>query len=125
MTDTVATFLDPDGSGAHELAAFGEAVAQERSMTETMRWAASEIDCGGNDVEHARQVALVAREVIHRGCVFILGALAASGGARPVCLDGAQSRRSADLYAYLSQHHGGRDAAALGKAALGLRNAAK
>lgn len=118
LIDTVASYLDPGGSGAHELAAFGEAVAQQRSMTETMRWAASEIDGVQNDVEHARRVALVAREVVHRGCGSILAAVAAAGGARPICMDAAQSRRSADLYAYLSQHHGGRDAAALGKASL-------
>jgi hypothetical protein len=90
-------------------------VARCRSMSEMLRWAATEIDDADADVDRARRTARMARDVVHDGCMAILAAAAAAGGARPICLDEAQSRRSADLYAYLAQHHGGRDAAGLGQ----------
>jgi hypothetical protein len=114
LLETVGRHLEAGSAGDHELAAYGAAMARSRSMTETLRWAATEIDAGGDDVDRARRTALTVREVVHDGCRAILAAAAAAGGARPICLDVSQSQRSADLYAYLAQHHGGRDAAALG-----------
>jgi alkylation response protein AidB-like acyl-CoA dehydrogenase len=115
LLDTVGQYLSERDGGDHELAAYGSAVARCRSMAETLRWAASQIDDDDVDIDRARRTARVARDVVHDGCLAILAAAAAAGGARPICLDAAQSRRSADLYAYLAQHHGGRDAAGLGR----------
>jgi alkylation response protein AidB-like acyl-CoA dehydrogenase len=114
LLETVGRSLQAGSAGDHELAAYGVAMARSRSMTETLRWAATEIDTGGDDVDRARRTALTVREVVHDACTTILASAAAAGGARPICLDVSQSQRSADLYAYLAQHHGGRDAAALG-----------
>jgi alkylation response protein AidB-like acyl-CoA dehydrogenase len=100
--------------GDHASAAFGSASARVVSMRETLRWTAGVID-GPADVPAARRAARTAREVLHDGAVAVLAAAAAAGGARPICLDRAQSQRSADLYAYLAQHHVGPDAAALGR----------
>jgi alkylation response protein AidB-like acyl-CoA dehydrogenase len=116
LIDTVGRHLANRSGGDHELAAYGSAAARCHSMRETLRWAAAEIDNGGDDMDRARRTALVTRDVVHDGCTAILAAAAAAGGARPICLDAVQSRRSADLYVYLAQHHGGRDAAALGRA---------
>jgi hypothetical protein len=113
LLDAVALYLRAGSGGEHELAAYGSAMARGRAIAETLRWAASEIDAEGVDIARARRTALTAREVVHDGCTAILAASAAAGGARPICLDASQSRRSADLYAYLAQHHGGRDAATL------------
>ena len=115
LLDTVGRHLGQGSPGDHELAAYGVAMARNRAMTETLRWAAAQIDEGHGGTAGARRTAMVAREVVHDGATMILTAAAAAGGARPICLDGAQSRRSADLYAYLAEHHGGRDAAALGQ----------
>jgi hypothetical protein len=76
------------------------------------------IDGGPVDLAAARHAARIAREVVHDGAVAVLAGAAAAGGARPICLDRTQSRRSADLYAYLAQHHVGPDAAALGRGLL-------
>jgi alkylation response protein AidB-like acyl-CoA dehydrogenase len=114
LVDHLCTSLAGRSIGDHEAAALGTAVARCRSMAETLRWAAEAIDAG-RDTDTARYVAQVTREVVHDGAVAVLVGCAAAGGARPICLDGVQSRRSADLYAYLAQHHVGRDAAALGR----------
>jgi alkylation response protein AidB-like acyl-CoA dehydrogenase len=119
LLDTVGRYLQDRAAPETELAAFGAASARYRSISETLRWAASEIDEGRGQLERARRAALVVREVVHDGCVTILALAAAAGGARPICLDAVQSRRSADLYAYLAQHHGGRDAVALGRELVG------
>jgi alkylation response protein AidB-like acyl-CoA dehydrogenase len=118
LLETVGDYLDPELSGDVELAAYGSALARHRAMTETLRWAASQIDEEAANVDRVQRAARVAREVVHVGCMAILEAAAAAGGARPICLDADQSRRSADLYAYLAQHHGGRDAASMGRAFL-------
>jgi len=115
LLETVGRHLEAGSPGEHELAAYGSAMARNRAMTETLRWAASEIDAGSTDIDRARRAARMTREVVHDGATTILAAAAAAGGARPICLDGSQSRRSADLYAYLAQHHVGRDAAALAR----------
>jgi hypothetical protein len=63
-------------------------------------------------------LALEVRHVIESGCTEILERVGRAGGARPVSLDGQQSRRAADLYVYLRQHHGERDLAELGRLSL-------
>ena len=102
--------------GDAELADLGAGWASVEAAGAILRQAAGQIDAQDHhDTEGARRTALIARQAVHHACVDVLAAAAAAGGARPVCLDADQSRRSADLYAYLAQHHRGRDAAALGR----------
>jgi hypothetical protein len=57
------------------------------------------------------------RQAVHEHSLDVLARVASAGGARPLCLDEQQSRRAADLFIYLSQHHRGPDAATLGQLA--------
>ncbi|MBO0692639.1 MAG: acyl-CoA dehydrogenase [Acidimicrobiaceae bacterium] len=120
LVETLGLALRHGHPDDHQLAAFGTAVCRIRGMQEGLRWAAGRIDERPDDLGEARRVACIVREIVHDGCSDVLGRAASAGGARPICLDPAQSRRSADLYAYLAQHHGGRDAAAVGRELLDL-----
>jgi alkylation response protein AidB-like acyl-CoA dehydrogenase len=101
------------------LAELGRAVAHVGSMRALLHAAAGEIDADPLDLAgRGRSRALVVRDAVRHGATEVLGHVAAAGGARPLCLDRAQSQRAADLYAYLAQHHGPQDAAALGRAAV-------
>jgi hypothetical protein len=64
---------------------------------------------------------LVARQVVHDSATDILARVASAGGARPLCHNETESRRAADLYVYLAQHHGGADAAVLGRIMAGTK----
>jgi alkylation response protein AidB-like acyl-CoA dehydrogenase len=119
LVETVGLKLSPADADEHQLAAFGSAASRLEAMEATLRWAAARVDDPTQDTADARRTARITREVVHDGCREILELVATAGGARPICLDPAQSRRGADLYAYLSQHHGGRDAAALARDLLG------
>lgn len=113
--------VEPD---ATDLAGFGAVAARCESAGHTLRWAAGEIDGTArlaDPIATLRRTARLTRETVHAAGTAALAGAAAAGGARPLCLDAAQSRRSADLYAYLSQHHAGRDAAALARDLLELR----
>ncbi len=114
LLDTVRRHLDA-GGGEAALAEFGAGWARLDGAEVVLRDAAGRIDAAPRDLHAARRAALGARHVVHAACTAALETAAAAGGARPVCLDPAQSRRSADLYAYLAQHHLGRDAAMLGR----------
>ncbi len=123
LVTTVGDHLAGTDIGDHEAAAYGRAVARCNAMSQTLAWAGRRIDAPQGDipaaaVAEARRTALITRETVHSGAMEILSLVAAAGGARPICLDAGQSQRSADLYAYLAQHHPGRDAAALGRQAL-------
>lgn len=102
----------------HVLADVGNAVAQIASMRELLKSTADAIDRDPkDDEERAHYRALVVRQVVHDAATEVLVRVAAAGGARPLCHDLDQSRRAADLFVYLSQHHGGSDAAELGRLA--------
>jgi alkylation response protein AidB-like acyl-CoA dehydrogenase len=108
-----------DDAGDHALADVGRAVAIVSGLAAYLEHAANAIDADpfdGQGQGHRR--ALSVREVVHHGCLRALALVAAAGGAGPLCHDTAQARRAADLFVYLAQHHGGRDAAALGQIAL-------
>ena len=76
----------------------------------------SSIDADPTDAEGgARFKALQARQIVHDLGIEVLATTASAGGARPLCLDADQARRAADLYVYLTQHRGGKDAAELGR----------
>lgn len=114
--------LAPGDPGDAELADLGAGWAILDAAGAVLRQAADQIDDQDvDDTDGARRTALITRHAVHHACVEVLGAAGAAGGARPICLDPDQSRRSADLYAYLAQHHRGRDAAALGRIVVGER----
>ncbi|MBW4078355.1 MAG: acyl-CoA dehydrogenase [Acidobacteria bacterium] len=102
----------------HVLADLGKAVAHIESMHDVLKSAADAIDRDPQDVEErAHYRALVVRQVVHDAAMEVLVRVGAAGGARPLCHDLDQSRRAADLFVYLSQHHGGSDATELGQLA--------
>lgn len=102
----------------HVLADVGRAVAEVEMMRSVLRDVAYSIDADPADSERrAHFRALVSRQVVHDASLRVLTLVASAGGARPLCHDEEQSRRSADLFVYLAQHHGGADAAELGRLA--------
>ena len=100
----------------HVLAGVGNAVAKIESMRELLKSTADAIDRDPkDDEERAHYRALVVRQVVHDLATEVLVGVGAAGGARPLCHDLEQSRRAADLFVYLSQHHGVSDAIELGR----------
>ena len=94
----------------------GKAASRLRAMRDAVRSVAEAIDADPEDkLGRAQARALAVRQIVRDSCVGVLGQTAAAGGARPLCHDSAQARRAADLYVYLAQHHGGADAARLGR----------
>lgn len=109
--------LNPEPS-EHVLADLGVAFARVRAMRDVLDAVADDIDRDPVDESGRAQVrALTARQTVHDLSLEVLARVGSAGGARNVCLNGDQSRRAADLFAYLSQHHGGADAAQLGRLA--------
>jgi alkylation response protein AidB-like acyl-CoA dehydrogenase len=101
------------------LAELGHAVAHVGAMRRVLRETAREIDADPLDVNGGGMArALVARHAVRHGATAVLDLVASAGGARTLSLDRAQSRRAADLYVYLAQHHGPQDAAELGRRAV-------
>lgn len=98
------------------LADLGDCVSALESMRVVLKYAAHATDDDPDDTAgQARHRALIARHVVHDGALTVLERTASCGGARPLCLDGTQSRRVADLFVYLSQYHGRADAKELGR----------
>ncbi len=98
------------------LADLGACASALETMRIVLKHAATAIDDDPDDAtRQANFRALIARGVVHRNALQVLERAASAGGARPLCLDEAQSRRVADLFVYLSQHHGGADAKDLGR----------
>ncbi len=106
---------EPDG---YQLAQLGAAVARLDSLWRTLEWAGRAIDDSPTDLAGAERLALGVRQTVEAGCTDILAAAAEAGGPRLLALDRGQSRTTADLLVYLSQHHRQRDAAALGRLVL-------
>jgi alkylation response protein AidB-like acyl-CoA dehydrogenase len=109
--------------GEHVLADLGLAVSSLESMRCVLKSVAQDFD--DDPLDEGRQAqfrALVARQVAHDRATEVLSRVASAGGARPLCHNEAESRRAADLYVYLAQHHGGADAAALGRIMAGSRS---
>jgi alkylation response protein AidB-like acyl-CoA dehydrogenase len=106
----------------HVLADVGYVVSALESMRCVLKRVAENIDDDPLDESQQAQFrALVARQVVHDSATEILARVASAGGARPLCHNEIQARRAADLYVYLAQHHGGADAAALGRIVAGSR----
>jgi len=100
----------------------GKAVSELQSMHDALRSVAEVIDGDPEDKRgEAEKRALTVRQIVHDACVEVLRHTASAGGARPLCHDRVQARRAADLYVYLAQHHGGPDAARLGRLVIGDR----
>jgi alkylation response protein AidB-like acyl-CoA dehydrogenase len=118
LVDALLAELGPE-PGEHALADTGRAVAIVAGLAAYLEHAADAIDADPSDEQHRGQRrALSVRQVVHDGCLHVHALVAAAGGAGPLCHDRAQARRAADLFVYLAQHHGGADAAALGRIAL-------
>jgi alkylation response protein AidB-like acyl-CoA dehydrogenase len=101
------------------LAEFGHAVAHVEAMRHVLQDASKEIDADPHDQQGRAQFrATAVRHAVHHGALQVLERVATAGGARPLCHDGEQGRRAADLYVYLAQHHGVSDARELGRIAL-------
>jgi hypothetical protein len=93
----------------------GAAVSDLEAMRYALQAAARDFDKDPNDRrQQAKFRALVTRRVVHDAAQSVLSRVASAGGARPLCHDAQQARRAADLYVYLSQHHGNADAKELG-----------
>jgi len=108
-----------DDSGELALMEIGKSLSGLQGMRDSLRSVAKAIDADPEDKRgQARMRALTVRQIVHDACEEILRRTAAAGGARPLCHDAAQARRAADLYVYLAQHHGGADAANLGRLAV-------
>jgi alkylation response protein AidB-like acyl-CoA dehydrogenase len=108
-----------DDSGELALMEIGKSLSGLQGMRDSLRSVAKAIDADPEDKRgQARMRALTVRQIVHDACEEILSRTAAAGGARPLCHDAAQARRAADLYVYLAQHHGGADAASLGRLAV-------
>jgi alkylation response protein AidB-like acyl-CoA dehydrogenase len=117
----VAGVLEAIGGDSGELALMevGKSLSGLQGMRDSLRSVARAIDADPEDKrDQARMRALAVRQIVHDACEEILRRTAAAGGARPLCHDPAQARRAADLYVYLAQHHGGADAASLGRLAV-------
>jgi alkylation response protein AidB-like acyl-CoA dehydrogenase len=107
----------------HVLADLGLAISSLESMRCVLKSVAQGFD--DDPVDEGRQAqfrALVARQVVHDCATDVLSRVASAGGARLLCHNEGESRRAADLYVYLSQHHGGADAASLGRIMAGSRS---
>jgi alkylation response protein AidB-like acyl-CoA dehydrogenase len=101
----------------------GRCVSALETMRHALRSAADAIDDDpSDDSGHAKFRALVTRQIVHGAALTVLEKVASAGGARPLSLDGDQSRRAADLYVYLSQQHGSADAAELGRTLMRSRS---
>lgn len=102
----------------HVLSEIGVAIVLIDSMRNQLHAVADEIDRDPRDHSRCAQFnALSVRQLVHDGALRVLNLVGTAGGARPLCLNREQSRRAADLFVYLSQHHGGSDAASIGRLA--------
>jgi alkylation response protein AidB-like acyl-CoA dehydrogenase len=107
-----------DEPNEHVFADLGVAVSALEAMRAVLKETADFIDGDPRDAHgRARYRAQVTRQVIHDAATEVLARVGSAGGARAFCHDIDQARRSADLFVYLTQHHGGVDAAALGRLA--------
>jgi hypothetical protein len=114
----LTTTLSP-GASESVLAAFGDSVAQLGALRSVLKEAAAAIDRDPFDrAGRSKMRAQIARQAVHHGATRILELTAAAAGARPLCHDQDQSQRAADLYVYLSQHHGLQEMAELGRQTL-------
>ena len=115
LLESVRTSVSPK-SDDHVLADLGRAVALVDGMRVVLKDAAQAIDADPFDhVRKAHRHALTVRQIVHDGCLQVLSLVAGAGGAGPLCHDPEQARRTADLFVYLAQHHGGAEAAELGR----------
>jgi alkylation response protein AidB-like acyl-CoA dehydrogenase len=97
----------------------GRAGVHVETMRGMLDLAAAEIDADPSDAKReARRRMLITRQIVHDACIQVLDHVAAAAGARPLCHDGRQAQRAADLYVYVAQHHRPQAAAELGRMTL-------
>jgi alkylation response protein AidB-like acyl-CoA dehydrogenase len=102
---------------------FGRADAALWAARAVLREAADLVD-GQSDFD-AKLLAERVRAVVVHAATTTLGEADAALGPGPLVADAAYARRVADLHLYLRQHHGLRDAARLGRLALGDQDRAR
>lgn len=115
LVQSVTASLPPtSGDNAH--ADLGRAVAHVNGMRAVLQDVARSIDEDPADtLRQAHRQALSVRQLVHDSCLQVLSLVASAGGAGPLCHDPEQARRAADLFVYIAQHHGGAEAAELGR----------
>ena len=117
LVNNLVASLSPEPN-AHVFADLGVASSALEAMRAILKETADIIDHDSTDADgQGRYRALVTRQVVHDLATEVLARAGTAGGARPFCHDVDQARRSADLYVYLTQHHGGVDSAELGRLA--------
>lgn len=117
LVEHLGAAMSPDDD-PHALAELGRAVSRVRAMSDVLQSAARRVDAGSPaGGESPELTARATREIVHDLCLRVLAEVASAGGAGPLCHDGDQARRAADLYIYLAQHHA-RDPAAVGRLAI-------
>ena len=121
----VNSVAEERGTGASDrvLAEWTDAVAGLELMRDVLCHVAhafdeDPLDAGGQ----AHSLAVVARHVVRDSCQTILAGVIATGGVSPLRPGRLESRRAADLYAYLLQHGGHCGAGEIGRALVGPRS---
>jgi alkylation response protein AidB-like acyl-CoA dehydrogenase len=101
--------------GPHALAHLGAVDIALRTVSTALDIAADEIDADPADLKGAGPLrALRVRALADAVAGDVLDRTGRALGAGPLCLDGAHSRRVADLTVYIRQHHAERSLAELG-----------
>ncbi|MBW4077510.1 MAG: acyl-CoA dehydrogenase [Acidobacteria bacterium] len=115
LVNGLTDWINPEADDL-KLANLGALFGELESMRYMLKSVARAIDDDPTDLSRQSQArTLVARHVVHEGASRVLQGIASVGGARPLCHDAQQSRRAADLFVYLSQHHGDADTREIGR----------
>lgn len=103
-------------SDAHVLAAVGLVASELYVMEAALRACAARFDADPLDeLGSASQLAELTRLAVEQAATHVLAEVGHATGAGPLGHDAAHAARVADLTVYLRQHHGRRDAEALGR----------
>jgi alkylation response protein AidB-like acyl-CoA dehydrogenase len=101
--------------GPHALAHLGAVDIVLCSVRKALDGAADEIDADPTDLKATGRLrALRVRALADAVAAEVMDRVGRALGAGPLCLDGAHSRRVADLTVYIRQHHAERSLAELG-----------
>ena len=119
LVERVGEALTPSASEA-QLVELGHAIAHVEAMTGLLEWAADAIDADPTDSSStARNRAMVTRHAVTMRSSSCSGTWPQPEEPDPSATMFNRPDRAADLYVYLSQHHGPQDAALLGREAVG------
>lgn len=116
LCDELAAALGPEAQDPHRLAGLGGAVVAVSAADALLGATAAAVDADP-DRGHRRAVQVV-RSSVERACRTVLDEAPAAAGVSALAGSERFGVRLADLQIYLRQHHGGRDLAEIGRAAL-------